>query len=45
MTPKRQRHPVGRMLSGDGTVGLAYYAGDGDVQLYDANETLETAAC
>ena len=45
LTPKRQRPTVGKMQSGNGTVGLGYYDASGNFQLYDANEALDSAAC
>ena len=46
MTPKKKRPSVGKMgAPAAASIGLAYYDEDGDVQLFDANETLAPQVC
>lgn len=45
LLPEWRPQSKGKHLSGDGKVGMAYFADDGVLKLYSASETIDAEAC
>lgn len=43
--PKWRPQNLGKHLSGDGKIGMAYFAADGSLGLYSASEQIDAASC